>query len=87
MNHILTVAHFKKEKRLEIRDNFDNVLRNIRYTDYETAKNSVLYWIDGYTRGWTAAATSIGTISAASKWLEVDDLDWSEAGKLDERRA
>ena len=71
----LHVKHYKTDRRIDICDDYDNVIRRMGYNDPTIDLGTSIRinaYLSGYVEGWTAAKNSIGNCESTGNMVDVD---------------
>jgi hypothetical protein len=80
----LQIKQFKSKQRVDVCDDFGNVLWRVHYEGQVIDIGTVIRinaWVQGYREGWDAARNSIRGIVADGQMIDVDALNannWKE---------
>jgi hypothetical protein len=77
----LTMKHFKSDQRVDICDQYGNVIRRNHYTDQDIDIGTIIStnaYVQGYCEGWMAARNSISNCEADTRMVDVEAMNQRE---------
>lgn len=77
----LTMKHFKTDQRVDICDEFGNIIHRTHYRDPTIDIGTIIstnWFVRGYREGWMAARNSIGNCEADDRMVDIDAMNERE---------
>jgi hypothetical protein len=71
----LTMKHFKKDQRVDVCDEFGNLIQRMHYEDPTIDIGTIIRantYVRAYCDGWVAARNSISNCEAGDRMVDVD---------------